>query len=122
MRADMPHLSDERLLLLVDGELAPRRAEAARRHLRACPHCRARFDRIEASAAAFSRAYRGEVGGDVSDTAAASREAIKTQLADITRGGRRGPSWVTASALLLAALVGLEFVSRRSGPPPTPLD
>jgi hypothetical protein len=118
MSADTSHLSDERLLLLVDGELAPRRAEAARRHLRACPPCRARFDRLEASAAAFSRAYRGDVGGDVSGTAAASREALKTQLADITRHGRRGPSWVTASALLAAALIGLEFVSSRSGPTP----
>jgi hypothetical protein len=124
MSADTPHLSDERLLLLVDDELPPRRADAARRHLRACPPCRARFERIEASAAAFSRAYRGDVGGDVSGTAAASRsrEVLKTQLADITRQGRRGPSWATASALLVAALVGLEFVSSRSGPPATPLD
>jgi hypothetical protein len=123
MSAETPHLSDERLLQLVDGELLPRQAEAARCHLRACPACRARFERIEASATEFSRAYRGEVDADLSGTAAASRsrEALKTQLADITRQGRRGPSWVTASALLVAALVGLEFVSSRSLPPPAPV-
>ena len=123
MSADTPHLSDERLLLLVDGELLPRHAEAARHHLRACPPCRARFERIEASAAEFSRAYRGDVDADLSGTAAASRsrDALKTQLADITRQGRRGPSWVTASALLVAALVGLEFVSSRSVPPAAPV-
>jgi len=124
MSADKPHLSDERLLLLVDGELLARHAEAARHHLRTCPPCRARFERIEASAAEFSRAYRGDVGADGSGTAAVSRsrDALKAQLADITRQGRRGPSWVTASALLVAALVGLEFVSSRSGPPATPVD
>jgi len=118
MSVDTPHLSDERLLLLVDGELLPRHAEAAREHLRACAPCRARFERIEASAAEFSRAYRGDVDADLSGTAAASRsrDALKTQLADITRQGGRGPSWVTASALLVAALVGLEFVSSRSVP------
>ncbi len=55
-------------------------------------------------------------------TAAASRAALKTQLADITRQGRRGPSWVTASALLAAALIGLEFVWSRSVPQATPMN
>ena len=124
MDADTPHLSDERILLLVDGELPPRRAHAARRHVEACASCRARVDRIEASAAAFGRAYRGEDAVQVSSAGAASRsrDALKTQLAQIEGGRRRGPSWVTASVLLVAALVGLEFVSSRSGPPATPGD
>jgi hypothetical protein len=120
MSADTPHLSDERLLLLVDGELAPRRAEAARRHLRTCPPCRARFERIEASAAEFGRAYRH--GLDAQGVGADPlRDALKTQLADINGRARR-PSWVTACAILIAAVVGLEFVSTRSGPPAAPGD
>ena len=82
MSADTPHLSDERLLLLVDGELTPRRAEAARRHLRICPPCRARFERIEASAAAFGRAYRH--GLDAQGVGADPlRDTLKTQLAEL---------------------------------------
>lgn len=118
MSADTPHPSDERLLLLVDGELTPRRAEAARRHLRTCPPCRARFERIEASAGEFGRAYRHGLDGR-GVGADPLRDALKTQLAEI-HGRARGPSWVTACAILIAAVVGLEFVSTRSGPPTLP--
>jgi anti-sigma factor RsiW len=118
MNIDTRHLSDERLLLLVDGELAPRLAAAALRHLRSCEACRVQAERIEASAAAFGRAYhrahatRDGAGGPASR----SRQALKTQLDELGGHRRRGPSWVTAGALLLAALVGLEFLSIRSGP------
>lgn len=120
MSADTPHLSDERLLLLVDGELTPRRAEATRRHLRICPPCRARFERIEASAAAFGRAYRH--GLDAPGVGADPlRDTLKTQLAELNGRARR-PSWVTACAILIATVLGLEFVSSRSGPPTAPGD
>ena len=124
MSAEKPHLSDERLLLLVDGELRPRHAGAARRHLRECPPCRARFERIEASAAAFGRAYRGafDADGTGAEAASRSRDALKTELSRISGHGRRGPSWVTACAILVAALVGLEFLSSRSEPARTSAD
>jgi hypothetical protein len=118
MSADTPHLSDERLVLLVDGELTPRRAEAARRHLRICPPCQARFERIEASAAAFGRAYRH--GLDAPGVGADPlRDTLKTRLAELNGRARR-PSWVTACAILIATVLGLEFVSSRSGPPTAP--
>ena len=118
MSAAARHLPDGRLLLLVDGELAPRQAAAARRHLHACEACRARAARIEASAAAFGHAYRGAYTTRASgtDLGGRSRDALKMQLRETGARERRGPSWVTACAFLLAALAGLEFLSSRSGP------
>jgi hypothetical protein len=43
------HLSDELLLLAVDGELAPRDANQVRLHLEACWTCRARLEQINES-------------------------------------------------------------------------
>ena len=118
MSADRtPHLSDERLLRLVDGELPPRDARAATGHLHQCTECRARFERFEASTARFAHAYRDD--GEAHDSRSLpshSRERLKAQLADINRSGRRQPSWLSAGAVLAAALLALQFLSNRSGP------
>lgn len=119
MSAETPHLSDERLLLLADGELKPRHADGAKRHLITCNSCRARFERIEASAAEFRHAYQHDRDAHGA-SAAPLRRALKAQLADIREQGRPQPSWVVASALLVAALLGVEFVSNRSGPSARP--
>jgi hypothetical protein len=122
------HLSDERLLLLVDGELRPRQSRSAAGHLRECDTCRARFEQFEASVREFGFAYRHDDGangaGDVSDThdrrapsATRSRDALKAQLAQIKDGGHGGPSWLSACAMMVAALLALEFLADRSGPP-----
>jgi Putative zinc-finger len=121
MSAETPHLSDERLLLLVDGELKPRHAVRARRHLSGCARCRVRCERIETSAAEFRRAYQHD-GDSRGASAAPLRQALKTQIADIGEQGRTGPSWVVASAMLVAALLGVEFLSTRSGPSLNPAE
>ena len=41
------HPPRERLLLFVDGELAPKKAAALQAHLEACWHCRVRTKKIE---------------------------------------------------------------------------
>jgi hypothetical protein len=119
MSADAPHLTDERLLLLVDGELQPRRAEAARRHLNACGCCRTRFEQIEASAAEFGKAYRHDRAAET-PSPGALRHALRAQLADIGQQSRPTPSWAVACAILLGVLLGVEFLSSRSGPAPGP--
>ncbi len=40
------HLSEEELLLHLDGELSGRRADGARRHIQACWQCRARAEKV----------------------------------------------------------------------------
>ncbi len=123
------HLSDERLLLLVDDELRPRLARAAAAHLRECAACRARFDQFEASVREFGRAYRDDrdakdardVNDDIdhrrAESATRSRDALRAQLVELKNGGHRGPSWLSACAMLVAALFALEFLADRSGAP-----
>jgi len=115
MSVDATHLTDERLLLLVDGELQPRRAEAARRHLHACASCRTRFEQIEASAAEFGYAYRQDRAAQ-SPSPGPVRDALRAQLADIGQRSRPAPSWAVACAILLGVVLGVEFLSSRSGP------
>ena len=117
MSGDTRHLPDECLLQFVDGELEAGDAVSAREHLRACAACRSRASRFEASAAAFGRAYRDDARPTVSTPADRSRDALKAQLRE---ADRRGPAWMTACALLVAALAGLEFLSSRSGPSVAP--
>jgi hypothetical protein len=119
MSADhTPHLSDERLLLLVDGELQPRPADAAAVHLRGCAACRARFEQFERSTARFARAYRDDcdTNDGHAESITLSRGRLKTQLADINSAGHRRPSWLSACAILAAVLLTLQFLSDRSGP------
>ena len=97
MSVDAPHLTDERLLLLVDGELQPRPAEAARRHLKACASCRTRFEQIEASAAEFGHAYRQD-RAEQTPSPGPLRHALRAQLADIEQQSRPAASWTSSRA------------------------
>src|SRR5579864_107055 len=46
-----PHLSDEQILLALDGELSSREAAKVNMHLEACWSCRARSQQIESAIA-----------------------------------------------------------------------
>lgn len=50
------HVAAEVLSALVDGEAAPGEGERARRHVRACPRCRAVYEGLQAVADAFGTA------------------------------------------------------------------
>jgi len=69
MRNDNSHLSDEQLLLELDGELKTRAANRVREHLSACWSCRARRNELEAAITNFVRVYRQGPGVDVSSAA-----------------------------------------------------
>jgi len=58
MRHANDHISDEELLLALDGESSIERAEQIRVHLANCPACRASMEKIENASADFNRVYR----------------------------------------------------------------
>src|SRR5580693_9245280 len=52
------HLSDEQLLLNVEGELSAQDQKSARDHLDACWSCRARLQELENAIAGFVRVHQ----------------------------------------------------------------
>lgn len=85
MRWLQSHVSDEDLLLLAEGELAPRRLARVRRHLRACRACAARRDAVQDGLADLVRTCR-EAQRPAPD-ALRSRARL---LARLSAGARRG--------------------------------
>src|ERR1700722_9296403 len=79
MREQDRHLSDEELLLVADGELPSRRANAARRHLSSCWSCRTRMGEIEATIADFVHEHHNTR----LPTVTGSRALLKAQLAEL---------------------------------------
>jgi len=108
------HLSDQQLLLDVEGELSTRDEKPVRSHLDACWKCRARRLEIENAIADFIRIHQREF--DVKLPPAAGRRALlKAQLAQLSattpRSGwfvlTRRLDWARAAAGLGLAVLGL---------------
>jgi hypothetical protein len=87
MAYDDPHLSDQDLLLLADGELAPGQTAKVRAHLEACWNCRTRMMELDRTIAAFVRQYHNDLDPCLPpiDGPAA---LLKAQLAGQARAGR----------------------------------
>ena len=104
----MPHLSDEELLLLADGEEAGRKEAKARRHLAACGPCRVRQRQLEDAIADFSRLHHGDQDGPLPE-ADGPRALLKARLAaaqaPASRWSWRAPAFASAAAVLLAAVL-----------------
>jgi anti-sigma factor RsiW len=75
------HLSDQDILLLVDGEVSPRRAKQARAHLTVCWSCRARLEELEGTIADFVSLHRHTLDPQL-PAAAGSRALLKARLAE----------------------------------------
>lgn len=82
MLSQESHLSDQELVLAVDGELAPARAEQAAAHLLECWPCRARKQEIEHSINDFVRLHRGHLD-PLLPPPAGPRALLKAQLAEL---------------------------------------
>jgi hypothetical protein len=112
--------------LFAGDDLGPRRTQAVRAHVDACPACRRELEELRAALARFKTAAMDE---SVPDWSEGEWKALMVRAAGVTlRGGEKGrawdgrvllPRWAAASAL--GALIGLAVLSalfRRPGPGP----
>jgi hypothetical protein len=120
MRYEDSHLSDQQLLLDVDGELSAHDEKLVRAHLDACWTCRARRFELENTIASFIRFHQGELNTGLPPIAG-PRARLKAQLAQFPSPPlHRFSSWFTSSrrfACVLAAACGLlavAFITVRS--------
>jgi len=75
------HLSDEDILLVVDGEVSGRRARQARAHLTACWLCRSRLGQLEGTIADFVTLHRHTLDPKL-PPASGSRALLKARIAE----------------------------------------
>ncbi len=80
------HLSDQQLLLDVEGELRAHDEKLVRAHLSACWSCRARRQEFEAAIADFVRSHQREFEREL-PPAAGPRALLKARLAELSATG-----------------------------------
>jgi hypothetical protein len=88
--SEQSHLSDQELLLAVDGELSERDAGRAGAHLATCWACMARKQEIEAAIGDFIRLHRGNLGRNI-PAAEGPRALLNAQLAQLAETEQ--PRW-----------------------------
>ncbi len=121
MLSEESHLSDQDLLLAVDGELSPRETGRVQSHLVACWACRVRKQEIETAIGEFVRFQRQSFDVRI-PSPDGPRALLKAQLAQLAeaQGGSRLPwlrlvswrfGWVLVAAVLAVATV-TSFVFR----------
>ena len=87
-----PHLSDEQLLLALDGELSPRETGQVSFHLEACWSCRARSEQI-GEAIADVMEYRSCVAKSQPPPTSRARATFVAQLEQLSRAVGRPSLW-----------------------------
>jgi hypothetical protein len=117
------HLSDQQLLLDVDGELSARDQKPVRAHLDACWKCRARRQEFENAIIDFVRVHQRDFDTRI-PPAAGPRALLRAQLAQLSstepNGSSnwfklsRGYAWAAALCGLLTLGSFLAGTSRRS--------
>lgn len=116
MEQQNSHLSDEELLLELDGEAPPQGSKRVRMHLAACWECRSRRHELEAAISEFTRFHLREFESHL-PSSAGPRALLKAQLSKLSAEERKGNLasltaqrqyrllWTTASIAI--ALTGL---------------
>ncbi len=129
MLSEESHLSDQELLLAVDGELTPREAERVESHLAACWACRVRKQELETTIGEFVRFQRQNFDLRI-PSSDGPRALLKAQLAQPVEAERveaerasrlrwpRSVSWRLGWALL-AAVVALVTITLERRPTPS---
>ncbi len=84
MLSEESHLSDQELLLAVDGELPPRDTARVQSHLAACWACRSRKEEIEATISEFIRLHRRGLDMQI-PPGEGPRALLKAQLAQLAQ-------------------------------------
>src|SRR5262249_52255901 len=82
MRDRDSHLSDQQILLFLEGELSKRRARLAGEHLEACWRCRARRQELEQGIADFTQIHLDGAGPKL-PSADGRRALLRAQLAQL---------------------------------------
>jgi hypothetical protein len=108
MLSEESHLSDQELLLAVDGELSARDAARVQSHLAACWACRTRQQEIEASIGDFIRLHRRNFDTQI-PSADGPRALLKARLAQLAEPPRMHwrLSWAVAAAAF--GLLGIAY-------------
>jgi hypothetical protein len=103
------HLSDQQLLLDVEGELSPRDENGVRAHLHACWKCRVRRQELENAIVDFVRIHQQDLDAKI-PPAAGPRALLKARIAQVAAAAPNWHSdWFTVSRGLAgaAAICGL---------------
>lgn len=127
------HLSDEQLLLELEGELSTKAAKKVRSHLQACWYCRVKQQDLESTIADFTRLRKREFEAKL-PPAAGSRALLKARLSELSSTSmNQRTSWfnpfhrhVWALAIIVCCLLGFKLLLSRLSQhnfshPPDPL-
>ena len=117
MLSQKSHLSDQDLVLAVDGELPPARADQVAEHLLECWPCRARKQEIEEAIADFVRLHRGSLD-PLLPSPAGPRALLKAQIAEMASAPqpwstrwRQAFAWrQTAAALFFGVVLAAGYL------------
>ena len=94
MTHDNSHLSDERLLLDIDGELSKQEEAQVKTHLGACWNCRTRRAELERAISEFVQTHQRRFEKDLPPSAG-PRALLKARLADLAAKPSVGyPDWL----------------------------
>ncbi len=110
---DDSHLTDQDLLLAVDGELPSRRQSAAQAHLAACWACRVRMAELESTIADFVHVYRDDLNAQIPGAEGPSAR-IRATIAQCATPERRWVSFLFPfgrMAVVFASVFCLVMVS-----------
>ncbi len=117
------HLSEQDMVLLVDGELSPRRKAEVSEHLEACWTCRERVQSLQGTIADLVRARNAELNGQLTPLAG-PRALLRARLSEAAAArepfsfARLTGAGVAFAAVLLAVLVVFESTVNAEGPKP----
>ena len=94
MASQGAHISDQDLLMALDGEQSAPRTEQVRAHLADCWVCRTRAAEIDHTIQRFVRTYHRDL--DPSLLSVEGRSLLKVRLADLAMSSRGQGRWLFA--------------------------
>jgi len=120
------HLTDQQLLLEMEGELAASEQALVRSHLTDCWRCRARRQDFETAIRDFARVHEREFEGKLPPVAgprALLRARLDRMMPEEADGGASAPRggalvWASLAIALAAAILLLAHSGRREAMPP----
>ncbi|MEO8370800.1 MAG: hypothetical protein ABI806_16565 [Candidatus Solibacter sp.] len=124
MKHEDPHLSDQQLLLSLEGELPARDEKLVRAHLDACWACRARSKQLDDTIAGFVRTYRDDLDPHLPPVAG-PKALLRAQLDQLSEGGHAAPfhlpgpsAWMLAAGIVAVCALGLLLFTSGRNPEP----